>query len=194
MRISAGHFTAAIVRQTIFGVLVLVLAMPLLNALHARFHLGAPPTSALILIGGSVLACFIGAGLIGVACGAGVQSGRGASAVLAWVLSLGWSLLVCSVVIPFYGSTIVDHMTQEAAATALRERGALLGRAGDAYSGVREGRAGQVARETGGEVLSRGGEMLKKGAERLPALSLLFWTLIGPPLGAAFEAARVRKR
>lgn len=194
MRITAAQLTTAIVRQTIFGVLVLALALPLVNALHARFGLGSPPASALILMGGSVLACFIGAGIIGAICGSGVKAGRGPGALLASVLSLGWSLLVCSIVIPFYGSMIVDHITQDAAMTALRERGALFDRAKDAYGGVREGRGGEVARSTAGEAVSRSVEMAKKGAARLPAMSLLFWTLIGPPLGAAFEAARARRR
>lgn len=184
----------AIVRQTIFGVAVLLLAMPLLNSLHAHFGLGPPPASALILIGGSVVTCFVGAGVIGVVCGMDVKAGRGVRAMLAAALSVGWSGLVCSVVIPFYGSTIVDHLTGEATATAFRERGALLGRAQDAYGGVREGRGGQVARETAGEAFDRAKELARSGAARLPAMSLLFWTLIGPPLGAAFEAARARRR
>ncbi len=194
MRNTVNQFAWAIVRQSIFGLLALALAMPLLNSLHAKFGLGPPPTSAIVLMGGSVLACFVGAGFIGAFCATGAKASRTASAILAWVLSLGWSLLVCSVVIPFYGSTIVDHLTEEATMTALRERGALVDRAGDAIDGVRAGRGGQVARDTAGEALSRTATLAESGLARLPALSLLFWTLIGPPLGAAFEAAAVRKR
>ena len=194
MRTSAAQFTTAIVRQAIFGVLVLLLALPLVNAMHARFDLGSPPTSALVIIGGAVLACFIGAGLIGAFCGGGVKAGRGPGALLAAALSFGWSLVVCSVVIPFYASSIVDHLAQDAAMTAVRERGQLFDRARDAVGGVREGRGGEVARSTGGEAVSKSLELAKKGAARLPALSLLFWTLIGPPMGAAFEAARARRR
>jgi hypothetical protein len=85
-------------------------------------------------------------------------------------------------------------MTQEVAVTALRERGDLVGRAGEAYSGVREGRGGQVARETAGAAIDQAKNLALRGAARLPAMSLLFWTLIGPPLGAAFEASRARRR
>ncbi len=197
MRNSAAQLTAqltvAVVRQAAFGLIVLLAAMPLLNALHARFGLGAPPASAVLLMGGSVLACFVGAALIGVLCGLDLKAGRGTRAVVAAAMSVGWSGLVCSVVIPFYGSTIIDHVTEEATTTAFRERGALLDRGGDAVDGVRAGRGGQVARATAGEALDRAEEVGKSGLARLPALSLLFWTLIGPPIGAAFEASRAKR-
>jgi hypothetical protein len=59
MRTTSAHFTSAIARQTIFGVIVLFLALPLLNWLHGslreRFGLGPAPFSALAMMGIAVL-------------------------------------------------------------------------------------------------------------------------------------------
>ena len=197
MRTTANQLTAAIARQTIFGVLVLFLAIPLLNVLHnalrERFGLGPPPASALIMMGVSVLVCFIGAGLIGVLCG-GAMRGRGVAALVAALGALVWSGLVCSLVVPMYASSIAEGAATEAALSGVSDPRALYGRARDAVGGVREGRAEDVARNTASEFVGRGRDAALRAAARVPAVSLLLWTLIGPPLGAAFEAAKARRR
>lgn len=193
MRNSAPLFLAAILRQTVFGVICLVIALPLLNALHNRFNLGSPPISAIIVIGVAVLICFIGGGIIGVL--SGDASRRSAAAIpIALVGALVWSAIVCSIAVPTYGGMIVDHIAQDAAGTAFRERGQIIDRTRQGIADVRGGRSGELASRTLNEGLEKSKELALAGAARLPALSLLLWTLIGPPIGAAFEARRAMRR
>jgi hypothetical protein len=93
-----------------------------------------------------------------------------------------------------YITSIAESAATDAASWNRDAAGAVYSRARDAIGGVREGRAGDVASNTVSEVGNRGKEALLRGAARLPALSLLLWTLIGPPLGAAFEASKARRR
>jgi hypothetical protein len=196
MKSSASTFLVAIIRQSIFGVLCLALALPLLNALHNRFGLGAPPTSALVLIGAAVLICFTGGGIIGVFAGGGARAAKHSISALPIAVfgALIWSILVCSATVPFYGSMIVDHLTHEVTSTAFRERGQIIDRTRQGIEDVRGGRSGELASRTAGQAWRKSKDLASSGAAQLPALSLLLWTLIGPPIGAAFEARRAMRR
>jgi hypothetical protein len=194
MRTSKEALISALFRQTIFGILVVALSLPLVRVLHERFSLGPPPASVLVLMGLAVMSTFWGAGAIGALWGAGNRRGSMGAPILAALLSLGLSLLVCGVVVPTYGGMVADHLLQEGATGVLRDRGRLLGQARESYDDVRSGRSREITRDLSGEALNRGKSLVRSGAARLPALSLLLWTLVLPPLGAAFEARRASRR
>ena len=184
-----------IIRQSFFGLALLFVSLPLLRGLHNRFSLGAPPTSALLLIAICVLIIFIGAGMIGAFSGSSAKASNGAVPMLiALALSLGWGLLVCSIVVPFYASSVVDHMTQSVALDAVRDRGAVIDKTRGAYDAVRSGKTGEFVGENRDIAWTKSKALLSEGAARLPAIGLLAIAVIGAPLGAAFECWRARRR
>jgi hypothetical protein len=198
MRISAETLIGAVIRQFVFGLVVLALALPLLRWLHDRFNLGPPPTSAVVIIGAAVLICFVGGGVIGALCGSAGSRGKGISTPLAVVFALGWSLLVCAGAVPYYATSLLESAAKDVAGAALRERGALYGSAKETVGGVRDGRAREAAEKAARDTAGLAWDATKKAAvdkfAHVPALSLLLWTLVGPPIGAAFESAKAKRR
>ena len=220
MKTSLG---AAVVRQTVFGVLLVLLSLPFVWILHRTFGLGSPPFSGLIVLGGAVVIAFAGAGAIG----ASVGASRGNSLV-AGVLSLLLGGAISAGAAPLYASMIADALAHDAAGIVWAQRDRLTGgaqnalttRAGETFDAARQGKlreelsqlqseaknaispqardsALQKLKATGLELanLSRekGGEVFKNGVARSSAFALLIWTIIGAPLAGFFEAKRARR-
>ncbi len=184
-----------LVRQSLLGLALLFASLPLLRWLHQRFSLGAPPTSALLLMAICVLIIFIGAAIIGAFSGSGARARSGAVPILiAWALSLVWSLVVCSAAVPFYASSVVDHMTQSVALDAVRDSGAVIDKTRGAYDAVRGGKTGEFVGANRDIAWTKSKLLLREGAARLPAIGLLAVAVLGAPLGAAFECWRARRR
>lgn len=139
--------TFAVVRQTLCGLLAVLVSLPVLFALHRAFGLGSPPISGLLLLGGAVVLAFASAGLLGAMLGAA----RGTAGV-AGLLGLGLGALLCFAVAPFYGSIVLDGVTRDATSMVWAERGrvtdaarnAVSGRAENAISSARRGRAQEL--------------------------------------------------
>ncbi len=140
MKTSLG---AAVVRQTVLGTLLVLVSLPFLWILHRTFGLGNPPLTGILTLGGAVVLAFAGAGAIGASIGAA----RG-NALVAGLLSLILGGAISAGAAPFYGSLIVDGLTNEAAGMVWAERDRITGgaqgevtsRAGKAFSAAREGR------------------------------------------------------
>ncbi len=190
-----SDLTVPVIRQSLFGLALLFVSLPLLRALHKRFSLGAPPTSALLLIAVCVLIIFSGAAIIGAFSGSNARARNSTGPLLiALALSLGWSLVVCSVAIPFYATSVVDHMTQSVAMDTVRDRDAVIDKTRGAYDAVRGGKTGKFIGENSEMAWTKSKALLREGAARLPAVGLLAIAVIAAPIGAAFECWRVRKR
>lgn len=216
-------FAAAAARQGLFGLLAVVVSLPLLFALHGAWGLGAPPASGLLLLGGAVVLAFAGGGIIGAVVGASRSS-----AGLAALFGCGLGLLLCVAVAPLYSTLVIDGLRRDATDAVLGTRGGLEGTARDAavqgasetVRAAREGRvrerlaalqqqareamtpearaaAAQRARELASQFAAtgktRGIGLFKAGVARLSAFALLLWALVGPPFCAARECRRVRR-
>lgn len=183
-----------IIRQSLFALILLFASLPLLRSLHNRFALGAPPTSALVLIAICVLIIFIGAAIIGALSGSSAKNRNGAVPTLIAIgLSLVWSLVACSVAVPFYASSVVDHVTQTVALDALRNRSEVIDKTRGAYDAVRNGKSGDFIGENRDVAWSKSKSLFHEGAAKLPAIGLLAVAVIFAPLGAVFECWRARK-
>ena len=142
-----------------------------------------------------MLIIFIGAAIIGAFSGSSAKARNGAVPVLiALALSLGWGILVCSAAIPFYASSVVDHMTQSVALDAVRDTSGMIDKTRGAYDAVRSGKTGEFVGENKDIAWTKSKTLVREGAARLPAIGLLAIAVIGAPLGAAFECWRARKR
>lgn len=220
MKTSLG---AAIVRQTVFGILLVLISLPFLWILHRTFGLGSPPFSGLLTLGGAVVLAFAGAGAIGASVGA-----SHGNSLLAGVLSLLLGGAISASAAPLYAGLIADALTHDAAGMVWAERDRLTGgahnaltsRAGETFDAARQGRlrdqiaklqseakgatssgardsALQKIKATGLELANlgreKGGQVFKNGVARSSAFALLMWTILGAPLAGIFEAQRARR-
>lgn len=173
----------AVARQTLVGILAVAASLPLLFGLSHMLGLSRPPLGGVALLGGSVLAAFAGAGLLGALLGLGGSLSRRWLGLAAALLGLTWGIFLCSVVFPFYTDDLVDQMTDRGTEIATEKvDGGHLEKVLDHPSDVVD------------QISDLGGKLLKEGAASLPALALLGWTVLGPALAAPLEARLARKK
>ncbi len=162
----------AALRQACFGLLAVALSLPLLWTFHRAMGVGSPSAGSVLLLGASVVAAFVGGGLLGAALrefGRGTRfergRGRGWIAPLAGLLfGLFFSIAVGS----FYGQSIVEDLAGEGAKRVWSQRDKLWNQPRATTT--------DAARE-----------LVWQGVSRLPILILLGWAIIGPPFSAALE-------
>ena len=189
------NFSAAIIRQALFGLLSVLVSLPILNALHHAFGLGAPPRGGVVLLGLSVLFAWASGGALGAFVGeAGRRNSSWNATFVAALAGLLWGGVLCAFVAPLYAQSVLDdvtrHVATQAAATALDEKDRLLERARD----VRAGKTRAVAGEAFSKAKTSALEVARSGASRLPAFALLFWVLLGPAIAASMESRKAARR
>lgn len=109
----------AALRQAVVGLLAVALSLPWLWTFHRSLGVDSPATGSVFLLGASVVAAFVGGGIIGAALrefGRGTRferhPARGWVAPLAGLLfGLGW----CAAVGSFYGQSIAEDLAGEGA-------------------------------------------------------------------------------
>ena len=170
--------SAVIVRQVVFGLVVVVLTLPLLSLAQRAIGLGTPPRGGVLLLGASVVLACVSGGLIGTTIGAAARARRSNGGVLLALLAgLVWGGVLCSIIAPLYLESALEALAREGAGALWRERSAVLNQ------------------ETGVQgAVERAKTLARSGAGRLPVLSLLFWTLLGSAIAGAFEARRAIRR
>ena len=164
-------------RQTLFGLVVFVLSLALLGLVQRAIGLGAPPRGGVLLVGLSVIFAFVSGGLLGRTIGAARVQGLKAAPLVALLAGLVWGAVLCSAVTPLYLESALEALAREGAGQVLRERADLLNR----ETGVRS-------------AVDAAKTLAVSGAGRLPVLSLLVWTLLGPAIAGAIEARQSRAR
>jgi hypothetical protein len=174
--------TWAAARQALLGLLVVTLSLPPLFALSRALGVGTPPRGGLAILGGSVVLGFAGGGFVGaLASGLGLPTERRAAwrrlRVAASLAGLVWGIALCGLALPLYLDGVVDDATDAGTEAAIHRIDPIL----DHPAGALD-QAWAVA-----------GELAQAGAARLPALTLLGWTLLGPVLAAPLETRRTRE-
>jgi len=182
---------APCVRATIAGVVAVSVSLPGLFWMHSHFGLGAPPISGVVTLGASVVASCIGAALLG--WGIGQLMGRRASGTLAALAGFVWGITLCFSAASFYGGLLADEISRDAAETALANRDKIADSALETLDQARSGHASKAAEVAGTQFSDGAGEVALRGGAKLPAMSLLVWTLLCPPLLAAWECRRARR-
>lgn len=166
-------FISALMRQMCFGLGAVALSLPILWAVQRRVGL-TPGSEGLWMLGASVVAAFVGGGLVGAEIGEfgrGTQFGRGKMG--AWVAPLAgllFGILVSTVAASSFGQGILEDAAKDGAMRAWQGRNQLLDR----------DRAASAATNTARE-------LAVQGAARLPALILLAWAPLGAMLAALLE-------
>lgn len=184
-----------VIHQTIFGLVSVLVSLPILNALHGSLGLGTPPRGGVTLLGFAILFAWASGGALGALIGESGRRARGLNtSFLAGLAGLLWGVVLCAFVAPLYAQSVVDDVTRQVAtqtaSTAFRERGRLLDRARD----VRAGKGGAVASEAFSSAKKSALEIARSGAARLPSLAMLFWVLLGPAIAASIESRKAARR
>ena len=170
--------TGLLVRQTMFGLVLVVLSLLVLGLVQGAIGLGAPPRGGVLLVGASVVFACVSGGVLGTTIGAAARDRRfNGGMVIALLAGLAWGSVLCTMVAPLYLESALDAVVRQGAGELLRERRALLNR------------------DTGLRYAVEAAKTLAwSGAGRLPILSLLIWTLLGPAIAGGFEARWARRR
>ncbi len=170
--------TGVLVRQTMFGLVLVVLSLLVLGLVQAAIGLGAPPRGGVILVGASVVFACVSGGVLGMTIGAAARTRRfNGGPLIALLAGLVWGSVLCTMVAPLYLESALDAVVRQGAGELLRERRTLLNR------------------DTGLRYAVEAAKTLAwSGAGRLPILSLLIWTLLGPAIAGGFEARWARRR
>jgi hypothetical protein len=216
-----SSLTRAITMAAFCGLGVLVVALPLLVLVHRAFQLGNPPLDGVLVLGGSVVLCFVLAGVMGHFMGT-----SGNRPALAALLGLLLGITNGFLVAPIYAGMVVDGLTRDATGLVWSERqgieSAVRGVASthgtQAWNAMREGRLQQQlgeyrkqaaeattsegraaalnkANELGAQMAliakTKGIALLKMGIARALAFTLLLWAVVGSPIMAGVLYLRV---
>ncbi len=167
-----------ILRQMVLSFAVVVLSLLLLSVVQRALGLGAPPRIGVILVSASVVFAWVSGGVLGMLIGAAARARRlNGSPLIALLAGLVWGGILCGAVIPLYLEIALEAMMREGVGQVWQQRAALLNRTtGLTYA------------------LEAAKTLAWSGAGRLPVLSLLVWTLIGPAIAGGFEAWRAVRR
>ncbi len=182
---------APLLRAMLVALLAVLVSLPLLFWLHARFELGAPPIKGIVVLTLGVMSACIGASLLG--WGIARLMGRHASGVLAALVGFVWGVTITFSVAPLYGGMIIDEATHEATMTALANRDRIAQSALETLDQARAGHASKAVENAAFKFKDGAVDVAIRGAAKLPAMSLLSWALLMPPLLGAFECRRARR-
>jgi len=182
---------APCVRAAIAGLVAVLVSLPGLFWLHSHFGLGAPPLNGLVTLGASVIVACIGAALLG--WGLAQLMGRRASGTLAALAGFVWGVTLCFSAASFYGGLLADEISRDATETALTNRDKIADSALETLDQARSGHASKAAEVAGTQFSDGAEEVVLRGGAKLPAMSLLVWALLCPPLLAAWECRRARR-
>lgn len=205
------------------GLAVIALSLPILFLVHRAFQLGNPPIDGVIVLGSSVILCFVLAAAIGT-----VLGNSQTNSLLAALLGLALGSTTCFVVAPIYAGMVVDGVTRDATGMIWSERDSIESAArgitsthgAQTWNAVREGRlqeqlaqyrkqaeeantpegraaASQKATELATQAALIGKTkaiaLLKAGVARALAFTLLLWALLGSPIVAAVSCSKAKR-
>ena len=182
---------APLLRATLVALLAVLVSLPLLFWLHSHFELGAPPISGIVLLALGVICACAGASFLG--WGIARVMGRRASGVLAALAGFVWGVMITFSVASFYGGMVVDEATHTATMSAIANRDRIAQSALETLEQARAGHASKAAENAGYKFRDGAVDVAIRGAAKLPAMSLLAWALLAPPLLGAFECRRARR-
>ncbi len=182
---------APLVRAAIVALLAILVSLPLLFWLHSHFQLGKPPLNGIVVLSLGVMAACMGAALLG--WGLARLGGKRASGTLAALAGFVWGVALTFSLASFYGGMIAEDATRDAAVTALANRDRIAQTASETIEQARSGHASKAAVDGALKFGDGAKDVAIRGAAKLPAMGLLVWALLAPPLLSAFECRRARR-
>lgn len=182
---------APLVRAAIVALVAVMVSLPLLFGLHSHFGMGAPPASGIVLLTLGVVGACAGASLLG--WGLAQLMGRRASGTIAALLGFVWGVAITFALASSYAGMITEAATHDAAKTALANRDRIAQTAGETLEQARAGHASKAAVDAGLKFGDGAKDVAIRSAAHLPAMGLLVWALLAPPLLSAWECRRARR-
>jgi len=182
---------APLVRAAIVSLVAVLVSLPLLFWIHGHFELGKPPINGIVMLSLGVMGACMGASFLG--WGLGRLMRRRASGTLAALGGFVWGVAITFSVASFYGGMIADEATRGAAMAAVANRDRITQSALETLDQARAGHASKAAENAGYKFRDGAVDVAISGAAKLPAMSLLAWALLAPPLLSAFECRRARR-
>lgn len=183
-----------VIRGVGWSALAIALSLPVVRLIHDHFDLGVPPLNGVVILSFGVVAAFLGAGIGGAMLGLFAKQTRGPLSLLAAFGGLMWGLATVLWLVPTYGGMVVDDIASSGASIVWRDRNDLIPRGKSAVEAFQKGQREQAARTALSPYADEAKAVAIKGVAKLPALSILGWALIGPPLLAAWECRGARRR
>jgi hypothetical protein len=208
----------SMLRQAAIGLVLVLLSLPLLWMFSRVVGLGTPPLSGVLLLGASAVAAWAAGGFLGATLGSGARGLKvSGTPVVAALSGLVLGGVVCFTVAPFYAQSVVEGVASDAATDVFHKRDEILARARSAATkaaqesarnparaqkAVRDAenlkrqaahlsaQAREAAGSTATAAFSSAKQLALRAAARLPAMTLLIWTLLGPAIAGFLEARR----
>jgi len=187
------YFLPPIFTSFIWSAFSLILAIPLIKAVHHVFHLENPPFNGLVLLSFGIVICFLGAAIIGMICGSFSERNPASMKALAAFLGLAWSLTMALWMFPTYAGMVVDDLTRQSAVIVFNERENLIPGTKSAIQAYQDGKMNDVTRENGRKILEHSGTLAVRGLSGLPAILMFGFALFGAPLVGFWECRRAQR-
>lgn len=184
----SSSWLRAPLRALVLGLVAVGLSLPLVFSLHSHFDLGAPPLNGLWTLGIGVVGAFVGAAMLGV-----WAATFRAPGVVAAVFGLVWGVALAFWLGSFYTRLVLREATPRAVSRTELNRERIASARHETPEQARAGHASREAARAGVEFSDDAHAGAIKGAARLPALGLLGWVLLVPPLLCAFECRRAKR-
>ncbi len=180
-----------LLRAALLGAVVIGISFPIIFALHSHLELGAPPVNGLWTLGIGVIGAFVGAVLLGLVIGSG--RGERASGTIAALGGLVWGVTLALWLSSFYGGLVSQAAARQSKTVAEQNRALMAQAPGETAEQSRAGHASRDAALAGLDFSDDARNATVQSSARLPALSLLIWVILIPPLLSAFECRRSRR-
>jgi len=184
------YFFPPLFTSLIWSAFSLVLAIPLIKTVHQVFHLDNPPFNGLVLLSFGIVICFLGAAIIGMACGSFSERSPASMKALAAFLGLAWSLTMALWMFPTYAGMVVDDLTRQSAVIVFNERDNLVPGTKSAIQAYKDGKLNDETRKNGTKILAHSQDLALRGLSGLPAILMFGFALIGTPLIGFWECRR----
>ncbi|RYX84750.1 hypothetical protein EON83_08950 [bacterium] len=179
-----------LLRAALLGVLAIGICFPIIFAMHSHFELGEPPLNGLWALGVGVVGAFVGAVFLGLVVGS--WHGERASGTIAAFGGFMWGVVLALWLSSFYGGIVSKEALHHARILSRQNQTRIAQAPGETIEQSRAGHASRDAALAGLEFSDDARDATIQGSARLPALSLLIWVVLIPPLLSAFECRRTR--
>ncbi len=179
-----------LLRAALLGTIAIGICFPIIFALHSHFELGEPPSNGLWALGVGVIGAFVGAVCLGLL----ISSWRGgrASGTLAALGGFVWGVMLALWLSSFYGGLVSKTALHHAQVLSQQNRERISQSPGETIEQANAGHASRDAALAGLEFSDDARQATIQSSARLPALTLLVWVVLVPPLLSAFECRRRR--
>ncbi|BCM92969.1 hypothetical protein IAD21_04853 [Abditibacteriota bacterium] len=179
-----------LLRAALLALLAIGISFPIIFWLQSHLELGSPPSNGLWALGVGVVGAFVGAVLLGLVIGSW-RGGR-PSGTIAALGGFVWGVALTLWLSSFYGGLVSQEAVRQSRSLAEQSHERLAQSPGETIEQSRAGHASRDAALAGLDFSNDARNATVQSSARLPALTLLIWVILIPPLLSAFECRRTR--